>query len=210
VRLPVHPCHLRRRQLHSQCPTARSQFRSLVCDNISGCRNRTRLSLRRAFGFPRSAHAGVGKSQILGKVARHNLWSYRPIQVVSQPQLTPPFFDPRLRIFAADALQESFGGRLSAISRRYLSRHTARPRTCWNYGGAWHAEHSSIVRRCAGGASFEDFFVRIACAALTASLEGDNSASRRRRCGRVRKRRNGACQPTFSCAKRLRPRPAAT
>ena len=42
------------------------------------------------------------------------------------------------------------------------------------------------VRR-AGPASRVDFFFRVACAALKASLEGDNSTSRRRRCGRVRK-----------------------
>jgi hypothetical protein len=78
------------------------------------------------------------------QVGRQN----RLIQVVSKPQPTPSVGDARLRIFAADALQKSLNGRLTAIARGQFCWHTTRPRTGWNYDNTWHCERQSIwVRR---------------------------------------------------------------
>jgi hypothetical protein len=76
-----------------------SDLAAEFCGNMLGCGSKTLPSRRRASAPLRSAGACVPVSQILGEVVRHN----GAVQIFSQPQLTPPFFDPRLRILLADS-----------------------------------------------------------------------------------------------------------
>jgi hypothetical protein len=123
---------------------AHSRSRSRACGNRSGSGSRTQPNRGRADAPPRSAEAGVPASQIFGEVARHEVRGDGPVQIVSQPQLTPPFFHARLRILCADSFEKCFDRQLSAISRCDCSWHTARPRTCWNYGGTCHRKGSGV------------------------------------------------------------------
>ena len=49
-----------------------------------------------------------------------------------------------LRVRIVLSVEKCFDRQLSAISGCDCSRHTARPRTCWNYGGTCHRKGSGV------------------------------------------------------------------
>jgi hypothetical protein len=133
-------CGLVSRQSTTLSQVAHSPSRIRACGNGSGSGSRMQPNRGQADALPQSEEGGALTSQILGQVARHDVRRDSSVQIVFQPQLTPPFLHAWLRILCADSFEKCFDGQLSAISRCDCSRHTARPRTRWNYGRTLHRE----------------------------------------------------------------------
>jgi hypothetical protein len=78
--------------------------------------------------------ADAPTSQILGEVARHDVRGNSSVQIVSQPQLTPPFFHTWLRILLTDSFEKGFYSCFATIPGCDCGWHTARPRACRDCG----------------------------------------------------------------------------
>jgi hypothetical protein len=134
----------RRMRLRSLFQVAHSPSRSRACGNRSGSGSRTRPNRGQADAPPQSVEAGAPTSQILGEVARHDVRGNSSVQIVSQPQLTPPFLHAWSRILRPDSFEKGFDSRLSAIACCDCGWHTTGPRTSRNYGKTWHHNPSKL------------------------------------------------------------------
>lgn len=132
----------RRMQFHSSSQVAHSPSRSRVSCNVSGCGSRKRSPRGQAAVPRRSVEVGAPASQILGEVAQHHVRRNSSVQIVSQPQLTPPFFHTWSRILLTDSLEKGFYSCFAAIPGCNCGWHTTRPRACRNYGRTWHSDRS--------------------------------------------------------------------
>jgi hypothetical protein len=130
----------RRMRLRSSSQVAHSPSRSRGCGSRSGSGSRTRPNRGQADAPPQSAEGALQPHKSSARSAGTMSGGNSSVQIVSQPQLTPPFFHTWLRILLSDSFEKGFYSCFAATSGCYCGWHTAWPRACRNYGETWHCD----------------------------------------------------------------------